>query len=246
MPNYLAYATQNQVIYIGESDDGNPVEYTGELEYTKIKEEMGLLPNPYYGFVIFVEGENDQNLLLNLNKIPELKAIFDIEKQDVTIIPLQGSRLLKSIEYDFYKELPVKQFHLYDGDVQEYIDYLQNNVIGKNNKWDGVVTSRKCMEYYIPASLIECNLGIDLSPYISQYNDKNFSLIDTILHIDNQNKTLLGIKKQNTLDKQRQSLKAYLNKSASRGVTKDLLVNFGVYEEIEQWFIKMRDLKEKN
>lgn len=246
LPNYLAYATQNQVIYIGESDDGNPVEYTGELEYTKIKEEMGLLPNPYYGFVIFVEGENDQNLLLNLNKIPELKAIFDIEKQDVTIIPLQGSRLLKSIEYDFYKELPVKQFHLYDGDVQEYIDYLQNNVIGKNNKWDGVVTSRKCMEYYIPASLIECNLGIDLSPYISQYNDKNFSLIDTILHIDNQNKTLLGIKKQNTLDKQRQSLKAYLNKSASRGVTKDLLVNFGVYEEIEQWFIKMRDLKEKN
>ncbi len=246
LPNYLAYATQNQVIYIGENDDGNPVEYTGELEYRKIKEDMGLLPNPYYGFVIFVEGENDQNLLLNLNKIPELRAIFNIENDDVTIIPLQGSRLLKSIEYDFYKELPVKQFHLYDGDVKEYIDYLNNNVIGKNNKWDGVVTSRKCMEYYIPSSLIECSLGIDLSPYLTQYSNNDFSLIDTILSFNNQNATLTGIKKQPSQDKQRKSLKAYLNKTAIRGVTKDLLVAFGVYAEIEQWFIKMRDLKERN
>lgn len=245
LPNYLAYATQNQVIYIGENDEGAPVEYTGDLEYRKIKEDLGLLPNPYYGYVIFVEGENDQNFLLNLNKISELKAIFDIEKEDVTIIPLQGSRLLKSIEYDFYKELPVKQFHLYDGDVQKYIDYL-NNIKGKNNKWDGLVTTRKCMEYYIPSSLIECGLGIDLTPYLSQYNNTGFSLIDTILSLNNQNATLLGIKKQSTLDKQRAALKAYLNKTAMRGVTKDLLVGFGVYDEIKQWFIKMRNLKERN
>lgn len=246
LPNYLAYATQNQIIYIGENNDGNPVEYTGELEYHKIKEEMGLLPNPYYGFVIFVEGENDQNILLNLNKVPELKSIFDIENDDVTIIPLRGSRLLKSIEYDFYKELPVKQFHLYDGDVQEYIDYLNNKVLGKNDKWDGVVTSRKCMEYYIPASLIECNLGIDLSPYLDKYSDNSFSLIDTILSLNNQNQTLAGIKSQTKQDKRRNSLKAYLNKTAMRGVTKDLLVAFGVYDEIEQWFVKMRNLKDRN
>ncbi|MBD5086434.1 MAG: ATP-binding protein [Clostridiales bacterium] len=246
LPNYLSYATQEQVIYIGENEDGNPVEYIGDIEYHKIKEELGLLPNPYYGYVIFVEGENDQNLLRNLNNIPELREIFDIEKEEVTIIPLQGSRLLKSIEYDFYKELPVKQFHLYDGDVQEYIDYLNNKVIGKNNKWDGVVTSRKCMEYYIPASLIACKLGIDITPYLVQYNNADFSLIDTILDINSQNITLLGIKKQKSRDKQRNSLKAYLNKTAMRGVTKDLLVAFGVYDEVEQWFKKMRDLKERN
>lgn len=243
LPNYLAYATQNQVIYIGESEEGNPIEFKGELEYNKIKDEIGLLPNPYYGFVIFVEGENDQNFLLNLNKIPELKLIFDIEKNDITIIPLQGSRLLKSIEYDFYKELPVKQFHLYDGDVPAYSEYLRNNIIGKNDKWDGVVTSRECMEYYIPASLIEDKLGINLSPYLEQYQNTGFSLIDTILSIENNNSTLIGIKSQPDMENRRKSLKAFLNKTALRGVTKELLVEFGVYEEIEQWFIKMRDLK---
>lgn len=195
--------------------------------------------------MIFVEGDHDINFLCNLNKIPELKAIFDIEGNDVNIIPLQGSRLLKSIEHDFYKELPVKQFHLYDGDVTAYTDYLRNDIIGKNDKWDGVVTTRKCMEYYIPTSLIECSLGVDLSPYKDEYLTPGFSIVDTILSIKNTNTTLNGIKRQSQLDSRRKSLKAFLNKTALHGVTKDLLVDFGVYKEIEQWFLKMRDLKDK-
>lgn len=132
---------------------------------------------------------------------------------------------------------------MYDGDVPAYSEYLRNNIIGKNDKWDGVVTSRECMEYYIPASLIEDKLGINLSPYLEQYQNTGFSLIDTILSIENNNSTLIGIKSQPDMENRRKSLKAFLNKTALRGVTKELLVEFGVYEEIEQWFIKMRDLK---
>lgn len=245
LPNYLAYATQNQVIYIGENSDGAPIEITGDLEYNNIKEEIGLLPNPYYGYVIFVEGDNDVDFLCNLNKIAELKDIFDVTAPDVNIIPLQGSRLLKSIEHDFYKELPVKQFHLYDGDVPTYAEYLNNEIIGKNDKWDGVITTRKCIEYYIPACLIECCLGVDLLPYKDVYLNPNFSLIDTILSINNDNATLRAIKSQHNIEKERKSLKAFLNKTVLSGVTKELLKDFDVYDEIKQWFNQMRDLKNK-
>ena len=246
LPNNLAYATQNQVIYIGENEDGSPVEITGELEYRKIKDEIGLLPNPYYGYVIFVEGVNDQNFLCNLNKINELRSIFNVESEDVDIIPLQGSRLLKSIEHDFYRDLPIKQFHLYDGDVQAHIDFLNNNILGKNTNWDGVTTLRKCMEYYIPASLIECALGVDLEPYQSKYNDTTFSLVDTLLAIENNNSTLTRFRRQPKINDRRNAIKAFLNKTVLRGVTKELLTAFGVYEEIKQWFLKMRELKNRN
>lgn len=238
-PNYLAYATKEEVIYLTEDENDNIVEISGELEIEKIQNEMGLLPNPNYGFVVFVEGDSDKYFLQNLNKIQELKNIFDLSDKNVDIIALKGSNLLNSIEKDFYKNLPVKQFHLYDGDLQEYKDFLDNNVNGKNEKWFGLTTQRKEIEYYIPPALIECAFRIDLSDIYDKYTDMNFDLVNHILNIQTTTPPLAGIK----LDKNpKKALKAYLNKTIMRGVTKDLLVNMGVYEEVKLWFEKMKEL----
>lgn len=236
-PNYLAYATQDEVIYLSEDENENIIEITGELELKKIKEEMGLLPNPNYGFVIFVEGDSDISFLKNIGKIPELKTIFDLSSKNVDIISLKGSNLLNSIEKDFYENLPVKQFHLYDGDRQDYKDFIQNKVNGKNSKWFGTTTQRKEIEYYIPPILIENSLGIDLSDILSKYLDSDFDLIS---HILNLNSTILvGIKQDK---KPEVALKAFLDKTAMKSITKDLLVSFGVYDEIKSWFEKMKEL----
>ena len=173
-PNYLAFAKQDEVIYLTEDENENIVEITGENEIENIKNEMGLLPNPNYGFVIFVEGESDKYFLKNVGKIDELKAIFNLLDKHVDIIALKGSNLLNSIEKDFYKDLPVKQFHLYDGDRQEYKDFIDNNVNGKNDKWFGTTTKRKELEFYIPPLLIERSLGIDLSSIYNKYENMDF------------------------------------------------------------------------
>lgn len=240
LPNYLSYATAEQVIYVSENDNGESIEIFGENEYKKIKDELGLLPNPYYGFVLFVEGENDLNFLKNLNKVVELKIIFDIEADDVDIIPLRGSNLLKSIEHDFYKELPVKQFHLYDSDVQEYVDKLNNDIIGKNDKWDGVVTVRKCMEYYIPKSLIEDWFGINLDNYVDQWTNDSFDLVHTISQIQSTK-----LNEFNNAPDKVKALKAVMNKTVAKTISKDNLLAHGVWDEIKGWFEKMKALKEK-
>lgn len=238
-PNYLAYATEDEVIYLTEDENGNIFEISGELEIEKIQKEMGLLPNPNYGFVIFVEGESDKYFLQNLNKIQELKDIFDLSDKNVDIIALKGSNLLNSIERDFYKNLPVKQFHLYDGDIQKYKDFITNEVNGKNKKWFGLTTQRKEIEYYIPPKLIENALGIDLSDFYDRYTDPSFDLVKHILNIQTTTPLLSGIQ----LDKYPENaLKAYLNKTIMRGVTKELLVEMGVFEEIKSWFEKMKEL----
>lgn len=236
-PNYLAYATQEEVIYLSEDDNGNILEIDGDLELKQIRDEMGLLPNPNYGFIIFVEGDSDISFLKNVGQIPELKSIFDLSNKKVDIISLNGSNLLNSIEKDFYKDLPVKQFHLYDGDRQEYKDFLQNKVNGKNIKWFGTTTLRKEIEYYIPPQLIETTLGIDLSDVYNRYADTNFDLISHILNLNST--ILLGIKSDKNPEA---SLKAFLNKRVMKGVTKEHLISIGVYDEIKGWFEKMKEL----
>lgn len=238
-PNYLAYATQEEVIYLSENENNDIVEVTGDLELQNVQSEMGLLPNPNYGFVIFVEGDTDKYFLQNLNKIDDLRNIFDLDNQNVDIISLNGSNLLNSIEKNFYKDLSVKQFHLYDGDLQIYKDFIANQVNGQNEKWFGFTTQRKEIEYYIPPSLIELSLGIDLSSIQNRYNDDNFDLVNHILNLETETNPLAGIKQDKKPEK---ALKAYLNKTVMRNVTKELLMNMGVYEEIKSWFEKMKEL----
>lgn len=238
-PNYLAYATQEEVIYLSEDENNNIVEVTGDLELQNVQSEMGLLPNPNYGFVVFVEGDTDKYFLQNLNKIDDLRNIFDLNNHNVDIISLNGSNLLNSIEKNFYKNLPVKQFHLYDGDLQIYKDFIDNQVNGQNEKWFGLTTQRKEIEYYIPPSLIELSLGIDLSNIQNRYNDNDFDLINHILNFETETNPLAGIKQDKKPEK---ALKAYLNKTVMRNVTKELLINMGVYEEIKSWFEKMKEL----
>lgn len=239
-PNYLAFSTQEEVIYLSENENGEIIELSGETEYDRIKNEMGLLPNPNYGFVIFVEGDSDVQFLKNIGKIEELKNIFNIFDSNVDIISLRGSNLLKSIEKDFYKDLPVKQFHLYDGDRAEYKTFIEDKV-NTNPKWKGFTTNRKEIEYYIPIPLINIALGIDIDDCAQRYNDENFDLIN---HILNQNATcqpFIGIKCDN---KPEIALKNFLNKTAIKNITKEDLVIFGVYDEIKMWFEQMKALSD--
>lgn len=242
LPNYIAYAKPEELIYISEDDNGNVVQLSDEDEYERIQSEMGLLPNPKYGYVIFVEGESDEWFLRNVAKIPDIKSIFDINRDNVDVIPLRGSNLLKSIEKDFYKDMPIKQFHLYDGDREDYKQFLVEKVNGKNKKWKGVTTIRKEIEYYIPFPLIETNFGIDLLRFKDMLNDASFDLVKTLLSIPSTNDILCGIKKNKSLDTQETALKNYLNKTIMKGISKELLEAHGVYDEVKGWFEQMKIL----
>lgn len=246
LPNYVSYADLDQIIYLYRTVQNKVSRYEDGDIKTFIQSEMGKLPIIDYKFIIFVEGENDVNALLNFGKIPELKEIFDISSPQVQILPLKGSNLLKCIELDYYWNLPIKQYHLYDSDVQKYkeeiIDKRCNLPTNKNIR--GTVTKLKEMENYIPRAMLESVLGVDLDHFATQWQNNDFNITNTLLSLpDTTNSQFTKIKNMSGDYKEKEkALKAYLNNTVIKGVSKVLLEQHGVYSEIESWFCAMKEL----
>lgn len=247
LPNFISYAQSEQIIYLYKTQTGNIERYQKENLIEFIQKEMGKIPVIDYKYVIFVEGDNDVCALKNLGDVPELKNIFNINDENINIVPLIGGNLLKCIELNYFWELNVKQFHLYDGDIEKYktkiIDKKCN--LDSNKLVRGTVTKLKEMEKYIPKSLIENKLGLNLDKYSERWNDVDFNIVDVLLAQDDTSvQQFNAIKKIPNIKEKEKSLKSYLNKTVLKGVTKEMLVEHGVYDEIESWFKAFKELLE--
>lgn len=246
LPNFVSYANYDQIIYLFKHK-GKVERYNRDDLKIFIQKEMGKIPIIDYKYIVFVEGENDISALRNFGRIPELKNIFDINSSSVNIIPLKGSNLLKCIELDYFWDLPVKQYHLYDGDILKYKTEIIDKRCNKdeNKKVRGTVTLLKEMENYIPRVLIETKLGLDLSSYADKWNNTDFNIVNTLL---SQRDTIVqqfnNIKNITDSKKKEIALKCYLSKTVLSGVTKEMLEHEKLYEEIESWFKSMKSLND--
>lgn len=246
LPNFVSYANYDQIIYLHKSNE-SVERYGGDDLKEFIQKEMGRIPIIDYKYVVFVEGENDISALRNLGNIPELKSIFDINSQSINLIPLLGSNLLKCIELDYFWDLPVKQYHLYDGDVLKYKTEIIDKRCNKdeNKKIRGAVTILKEMENYIPRILIETKLGLDLTSYADKWNDTDFDIVNTLLaQRDTSVQQFNSIKSIKDSKRREKALKCYLSKTILSGVTKDMLVQENLFDEIESWFKSMKSLND--
>lgn len=244
LPNFVSYADCNQIIYLYKVKE-KVERYKGENLKKFIQDEMGKIPVIDYKYIVFVEGENDVSALRHFGKIPELKSIFDINSSSINIIPLKGSNLLKCIELEYYWDLPVKQYHLYDGDVSKYKTEIIDKKCNKddNKKVRGTVTSLKEMENYIPRALIEVKLGLDLDLYADKWNNFDFDIVNTLLsQRDTSVPQFNNIKHMTDSKEKEKALKQYLSKTVLAGVTKELLEHENLYSEIESWFKNMKSL----
>lgn len=247
LPNFVSYARSEQIIYLYKAQSGNIERYQDNNLLEFIQTEMGIIPVIDYKYVIFVEGENDVFALKNFGSIPELKSIFDINDSKINIVPLKGGNLLKCIELNYFWELDVKQYHLYDGDIEKY----KKEIIDKRCNTDqnklvrGNVTTLREMENYIPKSLIEVKLGLDLNEYTDHWHDDDFNIVNVLLsQKDTSVPQFNAIKNLKKYNERELSLKSYLSKTVLNGVTKEMLVNHGVYNEIESWFKAFKELLE--
>lgn len=247
LPNFVAYARPEQIIYLHKNPEGVVERYSGTDLKDFIQKEMGKIPVIDYKYVMFVEGDNDVEAFRHFSKIPELKATFDLNADNVNIIPLKGGNLLKCVEMDYYWKLPVKQYHLYDGDIPKYktevIDARCNKDDNKNIR--GTVTTLKELENYIPCNLLETKLGLDLSDYREQWHNDDFNIVEVLLaQSDTSVPQFNKIKAIKESTQKIQAMKSYLNKTILKGVTKQDLETHGVYSEVEGWFKAMKELSD--
>lgn len=232
-PEIAKMARLDQIIFI-KKENGYPILIKNEQEkFLDVKNTLGIHDGLDSKVVLCVEGENDVNFIMNIGKIQQLKDIVDIEGEGVSIIPLHGGSLKQWVERDYLKDSNVKEIHLYDSDVKSYKDLVDEINLRNDGRRSGFITQRYEMENYIPMQLVEAEFSLDLSSYEANWEKEDIP------------KLLVGKvvqKMGKDAGEKEKIIKNILNGRVSKRITKNMLDNLGVYEEIEGWFRKVHEL----
>lgn len=223
----------NNIIFIQKTSRFPEVIEEQEQKIYKIAQSLGILPTIQSKVVICVEGENDVNFLMNLNQsIPEFKQIIDLKVNDISIIPLSGGKLINWINNNYLSNSNVLEYHLYDSDVEKYIEKIQEITYKNDGRRFGRNTILREMENYIPSRVVAEQFKIDVEEYISSWTNMDLP------------KHLINICMTNIPDaKEREKvIKVRLNGQLTKLITKEDLDQMDTYDEMEKWFKEISNL----
>lgn len=229
-PEMAKLLSPSETIYIEKDHSNFPRTIMKDNEKVhKISKSLGILPDFYNSFVICVEGENDVNFLKIINQIPELNSIIDLT--DIPIIPMSGGKLEQWIERDYLQNSNVKEFHLYDSDVQSYVDKITKMNSSDDNRRKGINTKLPEMENYVPSSIINNYFNISIS-------DETAKSKELLNHLLNTDKINISNQKEKRI-----AIKNIINGSLSKDITFKGLKYHDVDKEIVSWFTEMKNWK---
>ncbi|AUZ25327.1 OLD family endonuclease [Bacillus subtilis] len=235
-PEIAQMVDENCLIMISKKLHGFPAVITDrEVKIKEVVSTLGILPTIHASLVICVEGPNDSNFLLNINQsVNAYRDIIDLKNSDISIYELGGSRLIDFINKDHFEKSNIKEFHLFDGDVPKYKEAVEKINKKSDGRREGVITQLREMENYIPIELIEEYFDCDLIQHKERWRE-----IDVPKH-------LTDITKREIIDHQKreQVIKRILNGKLTQRINEEMLRQHGVYEEIESWFISIRNMYE--
>lgn len=233
-PEIAKLVTPEQLILLRRDENQRIGAVTDIQEKIRgVSKELGILPYASTKTVIFVEGFNDVNFLINLNQnIPELKCIIDLKEEEIPVIPLRGGTLVEWINRDYFTGTNLRQIYIVDNDVQTYKDRI--NQINSEN--DGIrygwVTRRSEMENYIPREMIETEFNVSLEQYEEGWYERDVPQLLKglcMLNVDDPSKREMAIKQR-------------MNGSITKKLCKADLERIDAWEEIEIWFKKIRSI----
>lgn len=230
-PEIAKMVRPDQILFIKRNENKEPVIVCDENDKINgVIETLGILPNMKSKLVICVEGENDIAFLRNISKLECFKKIIDLEKKQIPLIPMIGGNLKAWIDKNYLKDSNVKEFHIYDSDVSDYIKKIDKiNSDNDGRRW-GLNTKRLEMENYIPPKLIEKILEIEIEVEKKQIWNK-IDVPELILSKYGQSRKM----KVN-------DIKKILNGKISKEINEESLIEIDAYEEIREWFDKINEI----
>lgn len=157
-PEIVKMVDKENLIFVQKSDDKSViVQQDDAIELKKVADTLGILPFVSYKGVIFVEGTTDRKFLKNLNNLPTLKSIVDLNQ--FTFIPLHGCGNIDIwIKEDYLKNSNVKCLYFKDRD-----DNTAPAITRDDNVNNVIKTSKREIENYIPYTVVENRFGIQFT-----------------------------------------------------------------------------------
>jgi hypothetical protein len=136
------------------------------------------------------------------------------------------------VNENYLKRSNVIEYHIYDGDREDYKKKVEKMNEEKDGRRFGQVTHLREMENYIPPSLVEEEFSIELADFKDRWKeiDVGKSLID---------KAKAEIACTATRER---AIKSIISGKIARRVKKEMLIELGVYDEIKTWFEEIAEL----
>ena len=222
---------QEDIIFIRRDEEKKPcVVQDCEDKMSQIKATLGIVP--YLNKVVMcVEGEFDIKFLKNINSIPELKEVFDLDK--ISIIPMIGGNLHNWVDRDYLKDTNVIEFHLYDSDINSGKKELQykpdcDKINARSNGSTAILTKKREMENYIPISVYK-----DYFKDITWPDDINQDTFDFPSFVNSHRPEL-----------NENAVKNIINGSVAKKLKKKHFEEIRAWDEVKGWFEKINSLYE--
>jgi putative ATP-dependent endonuclease of the OLD family len=243
---YISDTKSGVEIESGANDDGT---INSEI-IDQIISTLGALPDPKnkVKVLVFVEGEKDINALVNysilFNSIyPDIPILADNEA--VAFIPVGGSQLKFYIEKKYLDGLTQAQVHIYDGDIQDYVDFVLAINAEQNSKKIGFNTTCNEIENFLHHDAIneaykDDGLSISISPF-GPFDDVPLLVAKTVYETTTGN-DWNKIDPLKIKEKQKSKIsraKHFLNNQAILKMNADRLKESGGFDEIKTWLIQI-------
>ncbi|MFC5591673.1 ATP-binding protein [Sporosarcina soli] len=200
---------------------------------------------------ICVEGKNDIHFLEALNRnIPELKTIFNLSGENIILLPMGGSTLQFWVNNNYLEKLNLCQVHIYDSDIgSEKPNKYRESVDAVNTRENSKAfeTNLRELENYITPAVLEIEYGKSFE--LGEVDWNRLNVPETIAKIVHGNSESTIEWENLTSEKQSKKIskaKNKINTELVNNVNKMHLESYGFYEELESWFIEMRNLVEQS
>ncbi|QKF77438.1 ATP-binding protein [Arcobacter defluvii] len=256
-PNIAKMVELENVIAIIKDETGNIKKYKDfDLLFEDIKNTLGVLPSidikniSKVKCIVCLEGKLDVEFLLNINdQISEYKEIIELkDNNEILIIPMGGSTIQYWANKNLLKKLQINQVHIYDSDIgsdepNKYSKYFDSiNSQGLNNFT--FETKKREMENYIHHNIINdtyegfpiiyseewdtLDLGEEVAKYVHNNSENSEIDWDEIEDKDKKKKKVSRVKQR-------------FNEELSKQITKQHLEELEAFEEIKEWFEKIKE-----
>lgn len=169
-PEIAKMVSPEQIIFINKNENYEPQIVRDEnVKIKEIIKTLGILSDINPKLIICVEGPTDVMFLENISKLECFKNIIDLQENSISILPLHGGNLKSWVEKNYLDGSNVKEFHIYDSDLDTYKDIINKMNTNYDGRRCGLNTKRLEIENYIPFNLIEKRLNIDIE---DEYKEK--------------------------------------------------------------------------
>jgi energy-coupling factor transporter ATP-binding protein EcfA2 len=251
-PGIAKLLPEDSLILIRKNGDQIEALFENKDILKEIANTLGVLPtieiknSTKVKLAICLEGKNDIEFLKNVNQtIPELKSIVDLNDERIITLPLGGSSLQYWVNLDYLGKLNLNQIHIYDSDIghsqkshqyKRYVDQI-NAKGGNNLAWE---TQKREFENYIHPSLIKTKWNYELKPTCWDETDIAEEIAKLNLDKSESTRTWDQLDEEER-KKKKSNIKNNLNTDLSKNLTKELLVELNAFDEIKNWFLKIKE-----